>query len=232
MAWRTGDLPMGWGWLEPALIGASLLVILRAAVASVRVRIRRPKPSRSRVPTLLRRALSWLSLTLSLSTSPVLASGRFQAPPSRKGRPLPEAPWSGTSGFSPPHPLAPSGSELLSTPSAHPAIHGGTHLLDDVPRLFERAGMKSEADKELAQTRHLHPSGSPQPVTLTTRQSVAVKSGDCLWAIAAEVLATDDPVRIDRYWKQIFAANRSVIGADPDRLLPGQVLELPRETTA
>ncbi|MGH2828340.1 MAG: LysM peptidoglycan-binding domain-containing protein [Actinomycetota bacterium] len=92
--------------------------------------------------------------------------------------------------------------------------------------------MKSEADKKLAQSRHLHPSGSPQPVTLTTRQSVAVKRGDCLWAIAAEVLATDDPARIDRYWKQIFAANRSLIGADPDRLLPGQVLKLPRETTA
>lgn len=232
MAWRTGDLPMGWGWLEQALIGAALLVILRAAIASVRVGIRKPRPSRSRVRRPLRSALSWLSLTLALSTSPVLASGRFQAPPSRNDRPLPEAPWSGTSGFYPPHPLAPSGSEPLGPPSAHPAIHTGTRFFDDTPRLFERAGMKSEADKQLPQTRHLHPSGSPQPVTLPTRQSVAVKSGDCLWAIAAQVLATDDPVRIDRHWKQIFAANRSVIGADPDRLLPGQVLELPPETTA
>ncbi|MDQ4058252.1 MAG: LysM peptidoglycan-binding domain-containing protein [Actinomycetota bacterium] len=69
-------------------------------------------------------------------------------------------------------------------------------------------------------------------MTLTIlRNDVVVKRGDSLWAIAAEVLATDDSVRIDRYWRQIFAANRSVIGADPDRLLPGQVLELPRETT-
>ena len=232
MAWRTGDLPLGWGWLEPALIGAFLLVVVRAAVASVRVRIRRPRPSRSRMPTSLRSALSWLSLTLSLSASPVLASGRFQVPPSRNGRPLPEAPWSGTSGFSPPHPLAPSRSEPFAPPSAHPAIHGGTRLFDDVPRLFERAGMRSEADKQLAHSRRLHPSGSPQPVTLTTLQNVAVKRGDSLWAIAAEVLDTDDPVRIDRYWKQIFATNRSVIGADPDKLLPGQVLELPRETTS
>ncbi|MGH2778454.1 MAG: LysM peptidoglycan-binding domain-containing protein, partial [Actinomycetota bacterium] len=131
-----------------------------------------------------------------------------------------------------PHPLVPSGSEPLGTRSAHPAIHGGSRLFDDLPPLFERAGKLSEAERELAHSRRLHPSGSPQPVTVTTKRSVRVKSGDCLWAIAAKVLATDDPGRLDRYWKQIFAANRSVIGADPDRLLPGQVLELPRETSA
>jgi hypothetical protein len=231
MAWRTGELPIGWGLLEPALIGVTLLVAVRAAIASVRVRVRR-KRGRSRLPTPLRSALSWLSLTLSLSATPALASGRFRAPPSRSGRPLPEAPWSGTSGFSPPHPLVPSRSEPLGTLSAHPAIHGGTRLFDDLPPLFERAGKVPEGKRELAHSRRLHPSGSPQPVTVTTKGRHRVKSGDCLWAIAAEVLATDDPARIDRYWRQIFAANRSVIGIDPDRLLPGQVLKLPRETSA
>jgi len=67
-------------------------------------------------------------------------------------------------------------------------------------------------------------------VFVTRKPTVSVDRGDCLWAIAAEVLATDDTAKIDRYWKSIFAANRSIIGTDPDKLFPGQILELPRET--
>jgi resuscitation-promoting factor RpfA len=232
MGWRTGNLPLGWGWLEPVLIGVTLLIAVRAAAASVRVRVPRPRPRRSRLPTPLRSAISWLSLTLSLSASPAMASGRFQAPPTRSGRPLPEAPWSGTSGFLPPHPLVPPGSEPLGTPANHPAIHGDTRVSDDLPRLFERARKPSETDqKDSGGSKPFHPPGSPQPVFVTRKPSVSVNRGDCLWAIAAEVLATDDPARIDRYWKEIFAANRSVIGTDPDKLFPGQILELPRDTT-
>jgi hypothetical protein len=136
-----------------------------------------------------------------------------------------------TSGFPPPHPLVPPGSEPLGTPATHPAIHGDTHSSGGLPRLFERAGKLSETDREaLGRSKRFHPAGSPHPVLVTRKPSVSVNRGDCLWAIAAEVLATDDPARIDRYWKQIFAANRSVIGTDPDKLLPGQTLELPRET--
>ena len=232
MAWRTGNLPLGWGWLEPVLAGVALLIGVRVVAASVRVRVRRPRPRRSHLPTPLRSAVSWLSLTLSLATSPPMASGRFQASPSRSGRPLPEAPWLGTSGFFPPHPLVPSGSEPLGTRAPHPAIHGDTHVSDDLPRLFVRAGKVSKTDhEELGRARRFHPSGDPKPVVVTRKPSVSVNRGDCLWTIAAEVLGTDDPARIDRYWKEIFATNRSVIGADPDRLFPGQILELPREAS-
>jgi resuscitation-promoting factor RpfA len=59
---------------------------------------------------------------------------------------------------------------------------------------------------------------------------VVVKPGDSLWAIAAEILETSDPARIARYWPRIHRSNRHVIGANPNLILPGQVLELPDET--
>ncbi|MGH2819885.1 MAG: LysM peptidoglycan-binding domain-containing protein [Actinomycetota bacterium] len=61
------------------------------------------------------------------------------------------------------------------------------------------------------------------------RRAHHVRPGDTLWSIAHEVLETDDPARVARYWPKIHRANRSIIGADPSLILPGQVLELPPE---
>lgn len=49
-----------------------------------------------------------------------------------------------------------------------------------------------------------------------------VVPGDSLWAIAASQHDSD--------WQAIWAANRSVIGDDPDLILPGQRLTLPPTT--
>ena len=60
------------------------------------------------------------------------------------------------------------------------------------------------------------------------RQDVVVRRGDTLWDIAARHLgpaATD--AEISRTWPQWYAANRHVIGPDPDRLQPGQQLRPP-----
>ena len=60
------------------------------------------------------------------------------------------------------------------------------------------------------------------------RQDVVVRRGDTLWDIAARHLgpaATD--AEISRTWPQWYAANRHVIGSDPDRLQPGQQLRPP-----
>lgn len=57
---------------------------------------------------------------------------------------------------------------------------------------------------------------------------VVVHRGDSLWSIAARRLghgASD--AEIDRSWRELFALNREVVGADPDLLLPGQLLRLP-----
>ncbi|WP_308221480.1 hypothetical protein [Kocuria flava] len=57
---------------------------------------------------------------------------------------------------------------------------------------------------------------------------VTVRRGDSLWSLAAAALgpgATD--AEIARAWPRWHALNRAVLGDDPDRLLPGQRLEVP-----
>src|SRR2546423_1110695 len=59
--------------------------------------------------------------------------------------------------------------------------------------------------------------------------AVTVVPGDCLWTIAAGALPRGaGDAAIDRYWRAIYASNRDTVGDDPDLILPGQVLHLPR----
>ena len=58
---------------------------------------------------------------------------------------------------------------------------------------------------------------------------MVVQRGDTLWDIAARSLgpdATDTDVAAE--WPRWYAANRDLIGSDPDLLLPGQELLAPR----
>lgn len=58
--------------------------------------------------------------------------------------------------------------------------------------------------------------------------SVVVRTGDSLWSIAAATLpAGADEQRVDRRWREIYAANRAAIGSDPDVIQPGVRLTLP-----
>jgi len=55
-----------------------------------------------------------------------------------------------------------------------------------------------------------------------------VAPGDTLWDIAAADLGSHPAgSRITAHWHRIHAANRAVIGADPDLIRPGQVLRIP-----
>ena len=64
--------------------------------------------------------------------------------------------------------------------------------------------------------------------TAARERRVEVRKGDCLWTLAAEVLGRGaSDADIDRYWRTIYAANRDVVGGDPDLIFPGQVLVLP-----
>ncbi len=71
------------------------------------------------------------------------------------------------------------------------------------------------------------PGGLPAP------RGVVVHRGDTLWAIAARDLGPDaTDAEVAAHWPRWFAANREVVGSDPDRILPGQVLSRPtREVT-
>jgi nucleoid-associated protein YgaU len=70
---------------------------------------------------------------------------------------------------------------------------------------------------------------SPAPAAGSpSRAHVTVVPGDTLWSIAAQHLAGPAPDRsVAAAWPRWYAANRSVIGPDPDLLAVGLVLEAP-----
>jgi hypothetical protein len=54
-----------------------------------------------------------------------------------------------------------------------------------------------------------------------------------LWRIAEQALPADAGVDdVDAAWRRVHAHNREVVGADPDLILPGQHLEIPRHDAA
>jgi nucleoid-associated protein YgaU len=65
--------------------------------------------------------------------------------------------------------------------------------------------------------------------TAPSGEAVTVAPGDTLWGIAAERLgpdATNAEIAIE--WPRWYAANRQVVGADPNLIYPGQRLRPPR----
>jgi resuscitation-promoting factor RpfA len=58
----------------------------------------------------------------------------------------------------------------------------------------------------------------------------AVRPGDTLWAIAEANLPPRwrSAAIIDRYWRQVYDANRAAVGPDPDLIHPGTRLLVPR----
>lgn len=73
------------------------------------------------------------------------------------------------------------------------------------------------------------PSNPPPGPSGRTAPGYVVEAGDTLWDIAAVHLPATErsAASIQRYWRQIFWANRAVIGADPDLVHPGMRLHLP-----
>jgi hypothetical protein len=64
-------------------------------------------------------------------------------------------------------------------------------------------------------------------------QPVVVRRGDTLWRIAADHLPGHPSAqRIAASWPRWYAANRAVIGADPDLIVPGQHLYPPAKGSA
>ncbi len=70
---------------------------------------------------------------------------------------------------------------------------------------------------------------SPPPVHVAAGRPVSVRPGESLWSIAAHHLPAGrrDPARIAAAWPRWYAANRHVIGADPDHIEVGQHLRPP-----
>ncbi len=67
--------------------------------------------------------------------------------------------------------------------------------------------------------------GTPRP---ERDDAVVVRRGDTLWGIAARHLGPDaTPAEIAAEWPRWYAANRAVVGPDPDLIRPGQRLVPP-----
>jgi nucleoid-associated protein YgaU len=57
---------------------------------------------------------------------------------------------------------------------------------------------------------------------------VVVHRGDTLWGLVARFLGPQaSDADVVREWPRWYEANRAVVGDDPDRILPGQVLRAP-----
>jgi len=68
----------------------------------------------------------------------------------------------------------------------------------------------------------------PQTPSLTASQTVTVLRGDSLWAIVARHLGPHaTPLQVAREWPRWYAANHTVIGANPNLIRVGQVLTVP-----
>jgi nucleoid-associated protein YgaU len=73
-----------------------------------------------------------------------------------------------------------------------------------------------------------HQSAAPPSPDAPDARRVVVRCGDSLWSLAAARLgdrSTDAAVAA--WWPQWWAANRAVIGSDPDLLRPGLRLHVP-----
>ena len=56
-----------------------------------------------------------------------------------------------------------------------------------------------------------------------------VQPGDSLWSISQRSLSPSATAHeIDEGWRVIYRDNRAIIGDDPDRIVPGQILHIPR----
>jgi hypothetical protein len=76
-----------------------------------------------------------------------------------------------------------------------------------------------------------------RPDTAPGRRVVVVRAGDTLWSIATDQLrrvsrmpSTPSTPAVAAAVRQLHAANRDVIGPDPDLIRPGQHLMIPEET--
>lgn len=63
--------------------------------------------------------------------------------------------------------------------------------------------------------------GAPRPGV------ALVGPGDSLWSITSELLAHPTRRRVASAWPRLYAANRAVLGSDPDLIRPGTRLAVP-----
>ncbi|WP_432574881.1 LysM peptidoglycan-binding domain-containing protein [Kineococcus sp. SYSU DK005] len=195
-----------------ALCGAGACLVLSALTGSVllaaraeaRDRAHRPgRPAAAApggtpgVPPLVRRAVA---LAVGLALGGAAATAASAAP----RVPVPDAGWAAAA------PLQPGAPASVGAPALAP--EPGWAALPDAPAVPElpRAELP----------------GGTRPADEGAQ--VVVQRGDSLWSLARALSGPGAaPADVLRAQEHLYALNADVIGADPDLLLPGQVLRLP-----
>ena len=104
-------------------------------------------------------------------------------------------------------------------PSPPPSPPKKSSLFDNV-----KNESKKKADFSNVQSGHSTTAPTPQPPPAPSpkpARTYTVVSGDTLWAIAKKHLGEG------KRWPEIYDKNKAVIGDNPDRIKPGQVLTIP-----
>ncbi|MEJ7833875.1 MAG: hypothetical protein WKF79_13230 [Nocardioides sp.] len=125
--------------------------------------------------------------------------------------------------------LAACGVAVLGAAAPATATPGEIHL--------DRAGREGSAtvrglplpDRAVGGA-HRRPPAASAEVTVDPRH--LVRPGESLWSIAATAAgaapgAAPGNSEVAAYWREIYVANRHVIGPDPDLIQPGQLFRLP-----
>jgi hypothetical protein len=118
----------------------------------------------------------------------------------------------------------------LDRPGTSPANAGARIELDRPGTPSNNGGSRVDLDRPGTSA---HPrSGANdllvRPVRDRSDHSYTVVRGDCLWDIAKAHLPTGaTDAQIDAEWHRWYAANRSVVGTNPDLIFPGQVFTAP-----
>jgi hypothetical protein len=208
-------------WLILGWLALALLIEHVAALPGAADRLA-GRAARSMSPQVLRRLTQGI-LGISLIAGPMAASPALAAGGSSTSRPAP-----GTT-------VAPLS---LDRPSAATPATGAVISLPSLDRPLASAAADPPVVRYVAPApRHqpTRPTGPDASSLLTgtahratTDQGYTVRRGDALWDITARHLGPHaTATEIARAWPRWYSANRAVIGADPDLLIPGEVLYAP-----
>lgn len=129
--------------------------------------------------------------------------------------------------------VASCGSSVPENPAPHPALTATAQHESGLPAPAWAPASDLPEPGWVPSVPRVRPQVDPTPLTGPARSAPTahehvVRRGESLWTIAAGHLhpgaSTAD---IDAEWRRWYAANRAVIGEDPDLILPGQRLSVP-----
>jgi hypothetical protein len=225
-------------WLAAAWLAAGLLALLAGELPGATGRIGTAL-SRRLLPRALAAGIAGAA-GLGVLLAPVATAAPPPPPPGTSTPALPAPTW-------PVGPTSPGAGQLhvrqsnATTPARHrpPAstpLPARTRPSASAPA---QGGPSREPGRSPTQPpqppeRTTPPAHRAQPVSrpqhTADQSAVQVRRGDSLWLIAARRLgAHPRPAEIAASWPRWYAANRAVIGTDPDLILPGQVLTEPAD---